>query len=636
MPASSATLDLPQSETLRARPTWLFIYYLLAAFTLVTVVMSLYLSHHLMGIYRRSVEVNQGWAERLGEYAELGQAAAMANAPANAVFETYEVETEAARMHMLLRLFEARLATLQEDLRTNVEEAQAAPLLEDLQMVSEALIEMAIEADLIYVALRQQQSARAEKRLAKMNRAYADVNTALAALREDVYLVQMELFSTQAAVAAALKKYENIIAVCILLIVCGVTIYGRTLAKRLATEAWEKERYHENLRYAEARTRAIVETAVDGIITIDEQGVVESYNRAAERIFGYAAKEVVGKSVTLLMPSPYRQEHDDYIARYLHTGEAKIIGIGSEVVGQRKDGTVFPMDIALGEVRLGDKRLFTSIVRDITGRKRAAELRLAKEAAEAASRAKSAFLANMSHELRTPLDSIIRYTRLVMRRSREVLAVRQYENLDKILISSEHLLELINDILDLSKIEARRMEIYPDYFALEPLVDVCRRIVEPLVKSDKVRLGQDIETDLPVLFTDEDRLKQILMNLLSNAVKFTEAGTITVTAQRHDGDIAIAVADTGIGIPEDAFERIFEAFRQVDGSVTRRYGGTGLGLSISRRLATLLGGGITVQSAVGVGSTFTVTIPLRYVATPPPATLDEPVAGLKPGAATGR
>jgi signal transduction histidine kinase len=176
------------------------------------------------------------------------------------------------------------------------------------------------------------------------------------------------------------------------------------------------------------------------------------------------------------------------------------------------------------------------------------------------------------------------------------------------LISAEHLLALINDILDLSKIEAGRMEVHLADIQVEELVDTCLRTVEPTIKSERLRLVKEIEADLPPLFTDPDKLRQILVNLLSNAVKFTAEGSVTVSARRQDNNIALAVADTGIGIPEDKVELIFEEFRQIESSAARAYGGTGLGLTISRRLARLLGGDLIVQSTVGVGSTFTVTI----------------------------
>jgi signal transduction histidine kinase/DNA-binding response OmpR family regulator len=276
---------------------------------------------------------------------------------------------------------------------------------------------------------------------------------------------------------------------------------------------------------------------------------------------------------------------------------------------------------------------------DLTHLKRTEEaLQAAKEQAEQASTAKSEFLANMSHELRTPMNAIIGFTRLIMRRCKDVLPERQYGNLEKILASANHLLGLINDVLDLSKIEAGRMDLRPIEFALEPLVDQCLRTVEPMVRGGQVRLIKEIEPGLASLFSDQDKLRQILFNLLSNAAKFTEAGTITLTARRNGDAVAVAVADTGIGIPADQLELVFEEFRQVDSSSTRQYGGTGLGLSISRRLAQLLGGDITLESAPGVGSTFMLMIPLRCAA-PPCAPAAEPAAAAavsEPGAREGR
>jgi signal transduction histidine kinase len=245
----------------------------------------------------------------------------------------------------------------------------------------------------------------------------------------------------------------------------------------------------------------------------------------------------------------------------------------------------------------------------------AAAVAEANHTLERVSRYKSAFLANMSHELRTPLNAIIGFSRLVMRRSQGVLPARQYENLAKILLSAEHLLMLINGILDLAKIEAGRLEIHVAEVDAAALVEGCLRTVEPLIKRGQVRLKKQCAPDLPLLVTDEERLRQILMNLLSNAIKFTLEGAVTVSIQGQAKEMAISVADTGIGIPEHALGVIFEEFRQADSSTTRQYGGTGLGLAISRHLARLLGGDITVQSAVGVGSTFTITLPLHSGAT---------------------
>ena len=385
-------------------------------------------------------------------------------------------------------------------------------------------------------------------------------------------------------------------------------------ASILEHEITERQRVEEALRESEGKYRHIINAAADAIISLDEHGLVCEFNHAAEQIFGFTKAELLGKPLTPIMPPHLRNMHTVGLQRYFTTGQRHLPRWHHiELPGYAKDGREFPLEVSFSLLEAGEKKFLTGVLRDITERKRVeAELRQARETAEAATQAKSEFLANMSHELRTPMNAIIGFTRLVMRRSQDVLPQRQYENLEKILISADHLLTLINDILDLSKIEAGRMEIHATRFALEPLIDGCLRTVEPLVKSDRLRLVKDLQADLPPLCTDQDKLKQILMNLLSNAVKFTPEGVVTVTARPGAGKVTLTVADTGIGIPEDALERIFEEFQQVGNGTTQQYGGTGLGLSISRHLAHLLDGEITVQSTFGVGSSFTVTLPLHY------------------------
>ena len=230
---------------------------------------------------------------------------------------------------------------------------------------------------------------------------------------------------------------------------------------------------------------------------------------------------------------------------------------------------------------------------------------------EIASRHKSAFLANMSHELRTPLNAIIGFTRIVMRRAQDQLEPKQYDNLGKILSSAQHLLSLINSVLDLAKVEAGRIEVNAGELHLAPLLEQCLRSIEPLLDGG-VTLSADIDAGLPPMLADAEKLRQILINLLSNAAKFTARGSIRVRARHAGGVVSIEVADTGIGIPADKLESIFEEFEQVDASSTRAHGGSGLGLAIARRLARLMGGELQAQSTLGAGSTFTLTLPVRY------------------------
>jgi signal transduction histidine kinase len=241
---------------------------------------------------------------------------------------------------------------------------------------------------------------------------------------------------------------------------------------------------------------------------------------------------------------------------------------------------------------------------------RTEELVALNQQLDQANRLKSQFLANVSHELRTPMNAIIGFTRLVLRKTEGQIPPLQHANLQKVLISGEHLLNLINGLLDLSKIEAGHMEVAAVRFDLKELIDVTAATVEPMLKSDRVRFVTAIDPGLPPLHTDREKLKQIVLNLLSNAAKFTDEGVITLSATCADNRLRLAVSDTGIGMPPEALTYIFEEFRQVDMSSTRKHGGTGLGLTIVRRLAHLLGGEVTVESRLGKGSTFTVTIPV--------------------------
>ncbi|MGZ8425327.1 MAG: ATP-binding protein [Candidatus Binatia bacterium] len=228
-----------------------------------------------------------------------------------------------------------------------------------------------------------------------------------------------------------------------------------------------------------------------------------------------------------------------------------------------------------------------------------------------ANRHKSDFLARVSHDLRTPLNSIIGFTRIVLRRMEGKLPDLQKDNLHKVLISGEHLLGLINTLLDLAKIESGRMEVVAESFRVDDAIHMAATTVEPLLKDGRVRLVRDIAPGLPPITTDRDKLKQILLNLLSNSAKFTEQGEIRISAAQENGNLKLAVADTGIGMNPAALEHIFEEFQQAEKTTASKYGGTGLGLAIVKRLARLLGGDITVASEEGKGSQFTLTIPME-------------------------
>ena len=243
------------------------------------------------------------------------------------------------------------------------------------------------------------------------------------------------------------------------------------------------------------------------------------------------------------------------------------------------------------------------------------EAQESRAAAEHANQAKSVFLANMSHELRTPLNAIIGFTRIVRRKAEGMLPEKQTDNLDKVLASAEHLLGLINTVLDIAKIEAGRMDVLAANFKIHALIDQCANTTQPLLRPNVV-LEKQVDENLIVIFSDQDKIRQIILNLLSNAAKFTHTGRIVIAADQDGKNLLVSVSDTGIGISAEALTRIFKEFQQADNTTTRQYGGTGLGLAISRNLARLLGGDLTVESELGKGSTFTLTIPIQYGSKP--------------------
>jgi PAS domain S-box-containing protein len=362
------------------------------------------------------------------------------------------------------------------------------------------------------------------------------------------------------------------------------------------------------------RLAVVLSTAVDGIMIINAEGLVEVYNPACAKLFGYDAGEVIGRNVKMLMPAPYREEHDGYMRNYLETGHRKIIGIGRAVTGRRKDGSTFPMELSVGEAQQDGRTVFIGIIRDITERHRQqAEIQLAKEAAEAASAAKTKFLAIMSHELRTPLNAIIGFSQVLDQGIGGSLSTTQKDYLKDIRVAGEQLLSLVNDLLDLSKIEAGKYELAIERLSVATVVADIASLLSGQAKERGIALVV-AETDAGLeVDADPRALRQMLLNLLSNALKFTPAGgRVTASAKQVDDRIEIAVADNGIGISPEDIDRITEPFHQIDNVMTRKHDGTGLGLSIVNGLIGEHGGTIEIRSEPGRGTTATLVFPLFF------------------------
>jgi chemotaxis family two-component system sensor kinase Cph1 len=374
----------------------------------------------------------------------------------------------------------------------------------------------------------------------------------------------------------------------------------------------------------EERLRAILQTAVEGIITVDERGVVETINPAAEAIFGWTSAEIVGRNISNLMPTPYRNEHDTYMQNYLRTGQAKIIGIGREVTGMRKDGSVFPMDLAVSEVKLSSRRLFAGFIRDITERKRA-EARLEEFAQTLAEKNKEleTIVYVASHDLRSPLVNIQGFSQeltLSCERLRELISGQSKagdapelktllddeipEALEFIRAGVVKIDKLLSGFLRYSRLGRAALTIRP----LNPtaLVEAVASAMGFQVQKAGAKL--DLQP-LPDCLGDETQLSQVFSNLLDNAIKYldpSKPGIISVSGEVRDGRAVYTIRDNGIGIASEHQPRIFEIFHRLNPS---RGEGEGLGLTIAQRLLERQNGKIWVESKPGEGSAFFISIP---------------------------
>jgi PAS domain S-box-containing protein len=400
------------------------------------------------------------------------------------------------------------------------------------------------------------------------------------------------------------------------LAVSDFTIDGQRFFLGIIRDLSERQRTQDELAKVQSKLQGVFNSVIDGVIIIDAKGVIDAFNPAAEDIFRFSEEEVLGENVKMLMPEPYRSGHDGYLNNHLTTGEKKIIGIGREVSGRCKDGTVFPMDLAVSPMQISGKPMFVGLVRNITERKQhEKDIKLAKLTAESANRMKSEFLANMSHELRTPLNAIIGYSEMLREDAEDEGNTQTMDDLNKICTSGNHLLKLINDVLDLAKIEAGRVELIHEKVAVFPLVQEIAMVIQHQMHNNNNRFEIVCDEDIGDITGDEGRLRQILFNLLSNAAKFTIKGLVTLGVKREGQQdkqqLTFTVSDTGIGMTPEQVGKVFIPFVQADASTTRQFGGTGLGLAICKDICEIMGGHIEAQSEAGKGSTFTVRIPVE-------------------------
>jgi PAS domain S-box-containing protein len=373
-------------------------------------------------------------------------------------------------------------------------------------------------------------------------------------------------------------------------------------------------RARRDAEMVQARFAGVLEYAPDAIVIVNGTGRIVLFNAQARTLFGYGAAEVIGEPIETLLPQRLRSAHLAHRMGYIGAPRMRSMGEGRELNGLRASGEEFPVEISLSPIDTEAGRLVMSAIRDISERKRFERTLQEKNLElERASRAKDRFLATMSHELRTPLNAIIGFTGLLLMKLPGPLTPDQEKQLGLVQASGKHLLSLINDLLDLARIESGKVELHREAVACAALLDEVLQTLRPAAHAKGLRM-EVVPVDAALAVTTDRRaLSQVLINLANNAVKFTAEGSVTLAARALDADgsagVEIAVTDTGIGISAEDQARLFSAFTQVGEAHTRKVEGTGLGLHLSHKLAELMGGRITVQSTPGQGSRFALLLP---------------------------
>jgi PAS domain S-box-containing protein len=355
--------------------------------------------------------------------------------------------------------------------------------------------------------------------------------------------------------------------------------------------------------HAEERFRLVVESAPNALVLINKEGKITLVNSSAEKLFGYSREELIGQTMEMLTPGRVKESQPHFRDMFQATPKVRSMGAGRDLVAIRKNGSEFPVEVGLSPLDSTEGNMVMASIIDTTERK-----------IQEAHRLKSDFLANMSHELRTPLNAVLGFSELMIDKKVGDLNAKQLEYLNDIHASGSHLLRLINNVLDLSKIEAGKADLRTESFDMDEVIDGVTKVLKPIADQKHVQIEQNLSAEIKIVRIDKNKFRQILYNLLSNAIKFSlDGGIVEIRTTRHGNEeFILKVSDGGIGISQENLKKLFIPFVQLDSGLARMHEGSGLGLALTKNIVLLHRGEIQVESTLGKGSTFSVIMPIIY------------------------